>query len=224
MNQIKSDFEDISFNPFNKSDSLFEDPNDPDSHYFDERDYESKYLHVNQINTFSYDLTQHENLSLLHLNIRSLRSNLDDFHTLLEESKHSFNVMYLTETWLNDHEFKTNSNYHLPNYEGVHYERKTNKKRGGVLMYIRNDLSYKIRNDSCISDGDREILTIELLTKSMKNIIVSCYYKPPDSNWKNHCNHLQKILTNATKENKLYFVTGDFKVNCLEFHQSSEIR
>ena len=85
MNQIKSDFEDISFNPFNKSDSLFEDPNDPDSHYFDERDYESKYLHVNEINTFLYDLTQHENLSLLHLNIRSLRSNLDDFHTLLEE-------------------------------------------------------------------------------------------------------------------------------------------
>ena len=85
INQIKSDFEDISFNPFNKSDSLFEDPNDPDSHYFDERDYESKYLHVNQINTFLYDLTQHENLSLLHLNIRSLRSNLDDFHTLLEE-------------------------------------------------------------------------------------------------------------------------------------------
>ena len=81
MNQIKSDFEDIFFNPFNKSDSLFEDPNDPDSHYFDERDYDSDYLHVNEINTFLYDLTQHENLSLLELNIRSLRSNLDYFHT-----------------------------------------------------------------------------------------------------------------------------------------------
>ena len=31
MNQIKSDFEDISFDSFNKSDSLFEDPNDTDS-------------------------------------------------------------------------------------------------------------------------------------------------------------------------------------------------
>ena len=58
----------------------------------------------------------------------------------------------------------------------------------------------------------------------MKNIIVSCCYKPPDSSWKNQCNHLQKILTNATKENKLYFVTGDFNLNCLEFNQSSEIR
>ena len=92
------------------------------------------------------------------------------------------------------------------------------------LMNIRNDLTYKIRDDLCISDGDREILTIELLTKSMKNIIVSCCYKPPDGNWKNHCDHLQKILTNATKENKLYFVTGHFNLNCLEFHHSSEIR
>ena len=77
-----------------------------------------------------------------------------------------------------------------------------------------------------ISDGDREILTIELVTKCMRNIIVSCCYKPPNGNCdhKNHCDHLQKILTNATKENKLYIVTGDFNLNCLEFHQSSEIR
>ena len=85
MNQVKSDFENIFFNPFNKSDSLFEDPNVPDSHYFDKTDYDSKYLHVNEINAFLNDLTRHENLSLLHLNIKSLRSNLDDFHTLLED-------------------------------------------------------------------------------------------------------------------------------------------
>ena len=46
-------------------------------------------------------------------------------------------------------------------------------------MYNRNDLTYKIRNDLCISDGDRESLTIELLTKSMKNVIVSCCYNHP---------------------------------------------
>ena len=90
-------------------------------------------------------------------------------------------------------------------------------------MCIRNDLSYKIRNDLCSSDCDREILTIELLTKSI-NILVSCCYKPPDGNWKNHCNHLQKMLANAAMENKLYFVTGDFNLNCLEFHRSSQIR
>ena len=33
-------------------------------------------------------------------------------------------------------------------------------------MYIRNELTYKIWNDLCIFDGDREILKNELLTKS----------------------------------------------------------
>ena len=127
MDQIKSEFENIFFNPFNKSDSLFKDTNDSDGHYFDETDYETKYFYVNEINIFLNDFTQHGNLSLLHLNIRSLRSNLDDFHTLLQESKQSFNVICLTEIWLTDHEFKTNSNYHLPNYKGNLYERKTNK-------------------------------------------------------------------------------------------------
>ena len=99
--------------------------------------------------------------------------------------------------------FKTNSDYHLPNYERIHYERKANKRGGGFLMYIRNDLTYKIRNDLCISGNNREILTTESLTKSMKNILVSCCYKTPDANWKDHCDHLQKSLTNATMENKI---------------------
>ena len=97
MNQIKSDFVDISFDPFNKLDSLFEDHNDTNRYYFDKTVYDTKYFRVNEINTFLNDLTQHENLFLLHLNIRSLRSNLSNFHTLLEERKHSLNVICLTE-------------------------------------------------------------------------------------------------------------------------------
>ena len=55
MNKTKS--EDISFNPFNEFDSLFGDPNDPDKHYFYERDYDTKCFHVNEINTFLNELT-----------------------------------------------------------------------------------------------------------------------------------------------------------------------
>ena len=76
-----SDIENIFFDPFDKMDTLFEDPNDPDSHYFDERDYGTRYFDVNEINTFLNDIIQHEEYSLLHLNIRSLRSNVDDFRT-----------------------------------------------------------------------------------------------------------------------------------------------
>ena len=73
-------------------------------------------------------------------------------------------------------------------------------------MYIRNDLSYKIQNDLCIADGDREILIIEFLTKSMKIIIVSCCYKPLDGNQKIHSYLLQEILKNATVEKNFTFL------------------
>ena len=53
------------------------------TYYFDKTDYDTKYFHVNEIDTFLDDLGQNENLYLLHLNIRSLRLNLDDFRTLL---------------------------------------------------------------------------------------------------------------------------------------------
>ena len=53
------------------------------THYFDKTDYDTKYFHVNEIDTFLDDLGQNENLYLLHLNITSLRLNLDDFRTLL---------------------------------------------------------------------------------------------------------------------------------------------
>ena len=73
MNQINFEFEYILYNPFNKSNSLFQDPNEPDSHYFYESDYDSKYFQVNRINALSNRLTQHENLSILNLNVTSFK-------------------------------------------------------------------------------------------------------------------------------------------------------
>ena len=56
MNQTKNDFEGISFNSFDKSDSLFDDPNDPDSHYFGETDYSTEYFHVNELISLSHSM------------------------------------------------------------------------------------------------------------------------------------------------------------------------
>ena len=87
------------------------------------------------------------------------------------------------------------------------------EKLGKEGVYIRNDLTYKIRNDLCISDGDREILTIKLLAKGMKSIMFHVAINHPMVIGKNHCDHLQKFLTNATIENRLYFITKNFNIN-----------
>ena len=39
-----------------------------------------------------------------------------------------FNIICVTETWSTDTDFKNNSNFHLPNFDFMHQERKTGKK------------------------------------------------------------------------------------------------
>ena len=44
-------------------------------------------------------------------------------------------------------------------------------------MYLRNDL--------CVSDKDKEVITIEISRESEKNIILSCYYRRINSDSEN---------------------------------------
>ena len=63
------------------------------------------------------------------------------------------------ETWCNNSEI-INSSYFENNYKAILFERKTNKKRGSILIYVKTDLMYKIRKDLSISDKDKQILKI----------------------------------------------------------------
>ena len=224
MNPIINNFEKLYFNPFPKSDSNFEDEVDPDIHYFNEITSNTPYIFQEEVNDFLCETNKYENISLLHLNIRSLNANFENFRNLLEECNFCFNVICLTETWSSDDDFNSNSIYILPHYKAIHCERKTNKKGGGVLIYIKNDLIYKSRNDLCKSDIDTESLTVEIINKVSKNIIISCCYKPPSGTTLNFSEHLKNIFQHATFENKIFYIIGDFNLNCLNFEESAEIR
>ena len=144
--------------------------------------------------TRSQDIIQNENLSMLHLNVRSINSNFDDFKNLIEESKQVFNIICLSETWSSDKSFRDNSNYHLLNYFAIPFERINNKHGGGLLIYVKENLMHNVRNDLSISDGDREFLSIEIVNKCSKNYIVTCCYRPPNFNIKQFTLYLNRIF------------------------------
>ena len=83
---------------------------------------------------------------------------------------------------------------------------------------------YRIRNDLCVSDGDREILSIEIINKESKNYIISCCYKPPTGDTKMFAAHLHKNFQSGNSEKKNYFLLGDFNLNCLNYHSNSEVK
>jgi exonuclease III len=83
--------------------------------------------------------------------------------------------------------FLTMTNAHMFNIDGynfVCYNRK-NSSRGGVAIYLRNDIDYIERPDLgvCV-DGEFESIMIEV--KSMeKKIIIGEIYRVPGTNEKN---------------------------------------
>ena len=90
---------------------------------------------------------------------------------------------------------------------------------GGTLIYIRNHLSYKTRNDLNIYKSfELESTFIEICNTKNTNIIIGCIYKHPDMNI-NEFNdgYLNELLDKLFKESKTLFLLDDFKINLLNY-------
>ena len=124
-------FETKTFNPFHSDEFILNDERDPDTNFFDEvntPNFDCLYFNTDQIKTFLSETEQYDNISALHVNIRSIKHNFDKLTELLDESKSSFNIVCLTETWCSDEEMINNSTLQLKGFEIIPYERKIKKR------------------------------------------------------------------------------------------------
>ena len=157
--------------------------------------------------------TSNNILSMMHLNTRSLNNKFDSFKQLLNSLIVPFQIIGLTETWLND----TNDDlYKLDTYDFVNVNR-TSKCGGGVGIYIKKGIQYKIRRDLNINDENIiESAFIEIINLQKKNIIIGVIYRPPNSNFNLFENEINKILSKTDKENKICYLMGDFNIDLLK--------
>ena len=88
------------------------------------------------------------NVSLFHLNIRSVRNKLDKFKIFLAALKTKFPVIGITETWLDDC-------YHCSDVQGYTFLNNypDGRSGGGVGPYLGDNISFKKRNDLAFSDN-----------------------------------------------------------------------
>ena len=103
-----------------------------------------------------------EKLNVLHVNIRSIKRNFENLKALLEECEFIFNIICASETWCSNTELQNNSNLSLARFDSVPYERSNKSREVGVLIFIKKNLSYKIRKDLSKSDEHKEILSLEV--------------------------------------------------------------
>ena len=217
-NNSEFDFKQISFKPFESPDGkIFQDDRDPDINYFNEINIPSlqmTYLNETDMKNFLYKTQRFENVSVLHVKIRGLKNNFENFRNLLNNTGTFFNIVCLTETWCSNSEIINSCYFDINNYKANPFERKTNKKGGSILIYIKTDLMYKIRKDLSISDKDKEILTIEIISKESNNMLISCCYRPPKGIMENLTVYLASIFQGVQNEKKKVFIIGDFNLNC----------
>ena len=107
---------------------------------------DSPYVLEENVKRYLFDIRKLD-LSLIHVNIKSMNSNFEKLHHLLLNCSSSFNINCVTETWSTDNDFKNNSNFNFPNFDFIHKERKTGKKEGGILIYLMNEKILKIIKD-----------------------------------------------------------------------------
>ena len=99
---------------------------------------------------------------------------------------------------------------HLDGYEVVRKDRSRNG--GGVCIYLRSSINYKIRSD--LIPPELEAVCLEITKPQSKPFIVTTIYRPPNANAE-FFDHLEKLIKQIDDENKEMYILGDLNCNLL---------
>ena len=160
----------------------------------------------------------HKTLSMLHLNVRSIATNLHQLRNYLTLLNHNFSFVGLTETWFNE---STVNRYKLEGYSQVNNYRPT-KKGGGVTLCIHGSIRFKERQEWKVLNQNIETVFAEIDREffgTPKNILIGVIYRPPKSDINSFTEYLADILHKLAKENKLIYLMGDYNINLFNYNK-----
>ena len=175
--------------------------------YFNEPDITCRYVDCSDFIKSYKDI---KGISFFHLNISSLSKHIECLSTLFEKLI-PFEIIAITETRISNESIP--HNLEIPNYSCV--LTKTEAAAGGTAIYIRNSLTFKVRNDlNMIKSRFLESSFVEIIQPKKENIVIGCIYKHPTlckTEFVN--NYLSPKLHLISKENKTSIILGDFNIN-----------
>ena len=182
-------------------------------HYFDTAEFNRE---------FSSNNAHDKTLKILNMNIRSISANGTDFVAYLGTLDINFDIICLTETWMNERRKIIN---HFPNYNSFESSRPL-RDGGGVLVLVRQELSAsEIPNTNHNSDV-LECVFVEVADTD-KTFAVGCCYRPPSPNnsYNSSCftNLLSEMLHSISGKYHDCFVCGDFNLDLLKIDNDHNI-
>ena len=152
-----------------------EDVGDDFDSPFSSCNVENEYLETDQ---FCNKMKESQNsISYFHLNCRGLSANWESFKDLIQDlqgDNFSFDVVGISEVFKCD----LDGRLKLPGFQNIITRCRESGSRGGVGLFIKDNINFKIRDDlSTFIPHVYESLFIEISTSS-KNNIVGVIYRP----------------------------------------------
>ena len=100
-----------------------------------------------------------EGLTICHWNLNSLSSHMYKKVSLLSDfSVYKLGIICLSETYLHSETSPDDDNLEIPGYNIIRKDHPSNTKRGGICVYYKNTLPFKIINIKCL----QECITFEI--------------------------------------------------------------
>ena len=221
---VALNFETLEYNPSESSgDILLDNSCDPEFHFFNIniQNLDTPYILTEEFHNFLDDDIS-ESLSILHLNIRSIKKNFETFKKILSSLNYNFNIICFSETWL-DEINNENSNYELPGYYSIHKIRN-NHKGCGVSICIKKVLNLKIKDDLNINCKYVESLCIELLFENKRQTLINVLYRPPNGQTESFEKFFKNAFRITKNSNKVHHTAGDFNHNLLDHENSRKVQ
>ena len=166
-----------------------------------------KMLDISSFNQYTNEILPGKFLTILCINIRSIRKNFAQLQVLLSMLHVKFDLILLVETWLDKN---VNNGFELPSY--ISYDTFRNSQGGGVKLYVDCLFqSVKIDNLSC-RNNCFESLFVDVTLSSDLTVTIGCIYRIPSSSITEFNeiffeNYLQQI-----NRNKIV-ILGDLNIN-----------
>lgn len=144
-------------------------------------------------------------INVLHLNIRSINKNFDEFLVFLEMiGKSQIDLIFLSETWKVDNE----DIYNISGFNLIYSEGNYNQN-DGIIAYIKEEYSY---THEIVRVSENSFILIKV---NMCNVYWNCIgvYRPPATDVNQFLLDLNEICNYRNNEKVIY--VGDINIDLL---------
>ena len=125
-------------------------------------------------------------------------------------------LIAFNETWLDPN--ITDNMISLDGYDVIREDRSRNG--GGVCIYLRSSINYKIRKD--LVPPELEAVCVEIIKPHSKQFLVTTVYRPPSSLPK-FFDDFENLIKAIDNENKEMYILGDLNCNMLKTDKDANI-